>query len=229
MFFAAIFASVLALSGAVPDKDPDKGSGPEASAVCQQTPSACRLVPPFSLTFNGDSHPIDLGAPQPWIEDGRLILFPGESVLVAIKPDGGLRVVSSQPADAVLDDAMTTKMAAVFAPGGTGATATEADVVAGQLHLKQETPSQAIRVTFRQAAGNDAMLLTIQNGYGGRLSYNAGMLSPSAAGLQWRVTSVCTVRPDIYGMEHWPHPIVSVSLGAFSVDPNASLDQILCR
>jgi hypothetical protein len=229
MFRAVIFASVLAFSGAVNDQDAARDNGPEASATCEQTPSACRVVPPFSLTLNGESHKIDLGAPQPWIEDGLLVVFPGESVLVTLKPDGGFRVVSSQPADAVIGDATSTKMVAVFAPGGAGATATEADVVAGQAHLEQETPSQAIRVTFRQAAGDDSMLLAIQNGYEGRLSYNAGMLTPTAQGLQWSVTSVCTVRPDVYGMEHWPHPIVSVSLGGFSVDPHASLDQVLCR
>jgi len=229
MFPALIFASVLAFAGTGPDQDAKPADGKGAASICEQAPSECRMVPTFSLRIGDKAFPVTFDKPQPWIMEGRLYIFPGESVVLVLKPDGGIRVTSSQPAEAVIDDAVAAKMIAVFAPGGSGENATEADVIPGTTDLRQDAPSQAIRVSFRQAAHSDQMVLAVQNGYGGRLAYDAGMLTPSGDGGVWRETSVCTLRPDLYGMEHWPHAIVSLSLGAFTIDRTAPADEIICR
>lgn len=212
----AFVLSVLLLGFPEPQTDP-----------CAR-PADCRTVA-FEVRVGGQSYPFTRPGPQPWVTEGRLVIFPGESVVVAITDDGGLSVVSSEPAAAILTDPVVGALTGVFAPGGEGAGATEDQVVPSSSVPKlTETSAKTVRVTFRQAIASDDMLLVIQNGYGDPMIYNAGMLVRGRDGGQWAATTVCTVLPDIYAFEHWPHPIYALSLGGFDLDATAPRDSVSC-
>lgn len=202
-------------------------SGPQDDP-CAARPADCRMVA-FDVRVGDQSHPFSLAKPQPWVVDGRLLIFPGESVVLSVAADGGLSVISGGRADAVLPDANADAMIGVFAPGGEGENVTGDQAVPSSNGPKLVEPSpKTVRVTFRQAASGEDMLLVIQNGYDDALTYNAGMMVRGREGAQWSATSVCTVLPGIYAFEHWPHPMFGLSLGGFTLDASAPRDQVCC-
>jgi len=199
----------------------------QSDPICETRPEACRAVAPFELRMGDKSYPIDLQWTRPWITDGRLTLYPGESVVVNIDTPDKPVVESASAASAVISDERAAGMAGLLAPGGAfeGAEG-HAGMAAGEPLENQ--PAKRLRLTFRQAPGSDDMLLVVENEHAASLTYDAGMLHIGEDGLLWSATSVCTVRPGIFNMEHWPHPIVALSIGGFALDPSAP-DEVVCR
>lgn len=216
MSVIALISALLALS---PPQD-----DPCASA------QACRTVA-FTLTIDGQSYPYKREAPQPWITpDGRLMIFPGESVVVSVAADETLTVLSARAASAVVSDAMVEEHSEVFSEGGAGEFATEDEVVPISGIAKPEAAApQTVRVTFYQAPETGDMFLLVQNGYGDSMEYDAAMIVRGREGAQWTRTSVCTVLPTVISVEHWPHLIYGLSLGGFGLDPALPKDAVRCR
>lgn len=206
-------------------------SGPtgatQSGLDCESHPEACRTVAPFDLRIGDKIHPVDLQATRPWITEGRLTLYSGESVVLNLAAPGEPVVEASSAANTVISDRRATDMISLFAADGALASAED---YAGTATIEplEDQPAMRLRVTFRQAPDSEDMLLVLENQYGKSLTYDAGMLVLGGDSLSWSPTSVCTVRPGIISMEHWPHPIMAVSLGGFAVEAPPS-EEIVCR
>lgn len=202
--------------------------GPD-DPVCAADASLCRVVRPFDIRVGATVHPVAPTGLRPWIQEGRLTLFPGESVVLVVASDGALAVESVARAEDILKDDALNELAAVFGPGGAGEHATEDEVVPGKTAPDMAVPpANRLRITFRQTADGDDMMLVVQNGFGDPVLYNAGMLVPGQGGPSWSATSVCTVMPGILAFEHWPHPILAVSLGDFHIEKSPTPDTYRC-
>lgn len=209
----AILLSVMLL-------DPTAAGPPEA---CVERPADCRTLQAYDLLADGRSVIIDGGPVFPWLDENDLTLFVGESVVLDVEGSKPV-VISSGRADDVLDDAMTGMLTRAIK--GTG---DELPREHTGDHLVLDGPTARLRVSFRQAPGVEDMLLTVENGYEGMLTYEAVMMIIGEQGGEWVRTSVCTVPPGIYTLEHWPHAIVAVSLSNFQVGPKGEVGEVVCR
>lgn len=211
MLVSTVIFALLSVAPAVQD--------PPVSSICEANASLCRVVPPFNIRAGGTSYPITPSGLRPWVEEDRLTIFPGESVVLVVSADGSLEVESVARAEGVLKDEVISELTSVFAPGGAGENATESDVIPrkGAVDIVA-VPGNRLRVTFRQEAEGEEMLLVIQNGFDDPVLYNAGMLVPERGQQSWAATSVCTIMPNLMAFEHWPHPILALSLGDFHVE-----------
>ncbi|MFN3669218.1 MAG: hypothetical protein ACK4VY_07895 [Brevundimonas sp.] len=201
---------------------------PQVNPICEANASLCRVVPPFNIRAGGTSYPITPSGLRPWVEEDRLTIFPGESVVLVVAANGSLEVESVARAEGILKDEVITRLTAVFAPGGPGENATESDVIPGKEAVDiVAVPANRLRVTFRQEAEGEEMLLVIQNGFDDPVLYNAGMLVPDQ-GQTWTATSVCTIVEKRMAFEHWPHPILALSLGDFHIEKTPTPDSYRC-
>lgn len=190
---------------------------------CVERPALCRSIQQYDLLANGRSVMVDGGAVMPWMDEHGLLLFAGESVVLdveTVKPE----VVSSGRAHLVLDDAWTNNLSGLFKGAEDGLPREHAGD-----HLALDGPSRRLRISLRQAPGSEEMLLTVENGYEGTLSYTAAMMVIGERGGQWVRTSVCSVPPGIFGLEHWPHAIVALSLSDFQLGPKGEAGEFVCR
>jgi len=205
------------------------GQDPQVNAICETNASSCRVVPPFNIRMGETSYPIAPSGLRPWVEGGRLTIFPGESVVLVVAADGSLEVESVAHAEVILKDEVISELTAVFAPGGAGENATESDVIPrkGAVDIAA-VPANRLRVTFRQEAEGEEMLLVIQNGFDDPVLYNAGMLVPSQGQPTWVETSVCTIMPNLMAFEHWPHPMLALSLGDFHIEKSPTPASYRC-
>lgn len=201
----------------------DPGQTPPPSATCVERPALCRTIETYDLHVAGQSVIVDGGAVLSWVDEDGLLLFVGESVIIDVdetKPS----VVSAGRAVGVLDDALTATLMRTIKGTGDGLPRAHA----GE-HLVLEGPSTHIRLSFRQAPGVDDMLLTVENGYEGMLTYDAVMMTIDEGVGRWVTTSVCTVPAGIYTLEHWPHAIVALSLSNFRIGPKGADGEVVCR
>ncbi len=200
--------------------DPTQSAPPE---ICVERPALCRTLEAYDLQSDGRSVIVQGGILVPWQDSNDLTLFVGESVVLDIEGPKPV-VVSFGRADVVLDDARTRMLTRVVA-----GTADDLPHEHTGDHLILDGPPSRLRVSFRQAAGTDDMLLTVENGYEGMLTYEAAMMVIGEDGGQWARTSVCTVPPGIYAMEHWPHAIVALSLSSIQLGPKGEVGEVVCR
>lgn len=204
-------------------------SGPvgpgQADPACESRPEACRRVAAFELRIGDKTYPVDLQEPRVWISDGRLTLYPGESAVVNIDIPGK-PVVEAAAAGEVISDERAAAMARLLASGAPSEGADSDAERAGE--PLQNQPGKRLRFTFRQAPDSEDMLLVVENQHATALSYDAGMLLLAGEELAWSATSVCTVQPGIFSIEHWPHPIMAISVGGFELAPSAS-EEVVCR
>jgi hypothetical protein len=82
-----------------------------------------------------------------------------------------------------------------------------------------------IRITFVALDGGQLSWLTIENGYGRALSYNAVMHGDRRSAH----TDVCQVRPGLRGFEWWPHPIARLELSQLRLVPWVEGQPPLCE
>jgi hypothetical protein len=201
----------------------DPGQAAPPPPECVAAAEACRTLVEYELDMGDRSLVIGGGAVVPWVQDGRLLVFVGESVVVDVEGEKPV-VESAGRATEVLDDAQAEALAAIM-KGVNDELPRFHDNDALRLH----GPRGRTRVSFRQAPGSEEMILTVENGYEGALNYRAAMMVVGPNGAQWAATSVCTVGPGIYSVEHWPHPIVAVALGEFEIAPKDQPVEVVCR
>jgi len=191
--------------------------------ICIERPALCRTLQAYDLQSEGRSVIVQGGDLVPWQDNNDLTLFVGESVVLDVEGPKAV-VLSFGRADAVLDDARARTLTRMVA----GADDELPRAHTGD-HLLLDGPPSRLRGSFRQVAGADDMLLTVENGYEGMLTYEAAMMVIGEQGGQWVRTSVCTVPPGIYAMEHWPHAIVALSLFSMEVGPKGEVGEVVCR
>jgi hypothetical protein len=196
---------------------------------CDVRPAACRVVTPFELHYGDKTFPIAPEGARAWIQENRLTIFPGEAVVLKIGTEGDLSVDSVARASDILSDEDVAKVSAMFEPGGEAEHATEDDYgLSHNAPPMAAPPPNRLRVIFRQKKGADAMVLIIQSGFDNPVNYTAGMLIPARDGQVWQATSVCTIMPGVMGLEHWPSPMLALSLGDFVLEPRSPNAQPRC-
>jgi len=211
-----IAALVLAAAGPAQDlNDCDRRSAVE-----------CRTVQPFALQVGSSrTDPIEVGK-APWIDaNGRLLIFPGESVTVKYGDAGALEVAAVDAAQNIVSDQRVAQLMAQVAPRPNPQEETVALVPTKGL---ADPPTQGVRLTFRQADAGEDMLLFVENATDAPLAYNAAMLAPGVQGMEWQVTTICVVRSGAFSVEHWPYAIMSLSLGDFERGPEPPANGSLC-
>lgn len=192
---------------------------------CAARPDACRVVTGAELRIGDKTVPLTSGEAVPWLlQDGSLFLMPGESVVLDVRSGDKPQVLSSSAANTVITDPLSGRMISLMAGQGD-------EPRMHNTEMGLEGPADRLRVTFRQAADSDQTLLVIENGYDGPVTYRALMRVLTRDGTRWEQTSVCTVLPGIFSVEHWPHPIVSIALKDFTITPSLGEgnDEVVCR
>lgn len=196
------------------------------NSACEDASTVCRTVPAFSLSVGSErTDPINVGK-QPWIDaNGRVVLFPEESVTVKWNAEGSLAVAAIQNADDVVSDERLAQLLAQAEP-----MSDPKEETVGILSTKpmSDPLAEGIRLTFRQATNSEHMILFVENATDGPLAYNAGMLVPGPQGMVWQPTTICIVRQGVFSVEHWQHAIMSLSLGDFERGPEPPADGSIC-
>jgi len=215
--FALMLAAAVAVSTPPPSPAPANPCNPA---------EACRYVDTFPIKdAKGEEHKVLVQRWLPYLLKGRLTLFPGEVVSLTVSEAGpavtAAAVLRSEDRD----------------PGTEAAAAAlqKKTAESGQEQLDpvfKMAPNQAfvadkdsLRLAFLQTAQGD-MMLRIASGYGGVLTYHAGIVRPGGDGPA--ATSVCSVIGLKTGIETWPPPIVAIELSDFKVEPGDS-PKVECR
>jgi len=186
-------------------------------------PADCRTLLEYPLKVNGKTIVVDGGAAVPWVQDGALVIFVGESAVVDV--DGEKPVVESvgRASDVLNDEQVRTFLGLMAGVNDELPRSYSGD------SLRLNGPDDRLRISLRQGAGVEEMILTVENGYEGALSYRAVMMAVGPNGqTQWARTSVCTVPPGIHVFEHWPHPIIAIALEGFVIAPKDQPVETVC-
>ena len=80
-----------------------------------------------------------------------------------------------------------------------------------------------VRLKFSETADGGQTVLTV--GYDRPVDYEARMFN--AAG-QNATTSICVVKPHMFSIEHWPHPIARLELSNFTFVSGMADDVMKC-
>jgi hypothetical protein len=75
------------------------------------------------------------------------------------------------------------------------------------------------------SSGPNEAKLIVTNGSGEAYNYSAWILDKKGA-QKGVSTSICTVRPGLFSLEHWPYPIKAIRIGTFKSSKNS---KIICR
>lgn len=82
-----------------------------------------------------------------------------------------------------------------------------------------------IYIRFIEFGGEHGRLLLIENGYDLALQYSAVLV----AGYRLTPTDVCTVRPQLRGLEFWPNPSDGIQLSVLTLMPWAKDQRPICQ
>lgn len=197
------------------------------SGKCRDAPEHAKLMAPDGR------HEIDVDfAPAPYVSDGAIVVFPGETLVFRFSGgDGGPGTPSFEkqmplalpqnvpPNDASFKDDEHTRVqhdpktgenlyiikeGSPFAEGGTA-----------QEHLKDEPPNTMI-VSYHQVSGRADMVLRIEHNFSSPLKYDAEIEPLRSGGRASPVkTSTCPVMPVLSGTETWPYPLGAITLKNF--------------
>jgi hypothetical protein len=167
--------------------------------------------------------------PQPYVQDGAIVILPGETLIFRIAVTGdslgppvfvGARA-DPPPAKVLPSDtsfqgnAKTTvqhdpKTGENYYQAYKGSPYIEGGTAAE--HLKDAPPGTLI-VSYHQAAGHPDMILRVEHNLPKPVKYDAVITRPAANSLaSGTPTSTCPVRPLVAGMESWPYPLGAVAL-----------------
>lgn len=140
-----------------------------------------------------------------------VVLTPGQEITLQIRPDGRVKAGPARPSSSMSPLEQRAFAAAVGTPVPEGATTLPPEGLqrkAGE--PEQAIPAQRLRITFRRLAGKSAhdSTLLIENGYDLQFRYKAAITVQGKRAF----TDVCTVRPNIIGLEHWPYPIEQIEI-----------------
>ncbi|HEY4030810.1 MAG TPA: hypothetical protein VGM25_10730 [Caulobacteraceae bacterium] len=187
---------------------------------------SCRYIDEFPVKdAQGQSHTVQVKRWLPYLLNGRLTLFPGEVVSVSVS-DKGPAVTAATVLTAEDRDSGTEALAAQVQKetlqNGKEQLKAVPRASANQTFLAEK---DSLRLAFLQTGQGD-MMLRIASGYGGMLTYKAGIVRPGAKGPS--PTSVCSVVALKTGIETWPPPIVAIELSDFKVEASEAV-QPVCR
>jgi len=198
-----------------------------AGAACRNEPVHARLLMPDGI------HEVKVDfSPAPYVADGAIVVFPGETLVFHFSGGAGgpgapvfekqmaiplpqkvLPDDDSLPGDARVEvsrDGKTGENLYFIRKGSAyleGGTAEE--------HLKGEPPDTMI-VSYHQPAGHPDMILQIDHNFPQALKYDAEIMHVTANGVRApEKTSTCPVQPVLTGRESWPYPLGAIRLMNF--------------
>ena len=174
----------------------------ELAAICAQT--VCRTQKTITLRAPGDNIVRFNSDPVPYVYDGTLTIYPGESYAVR------MRVQGRDLGKPVFEPGTEGKPL----PGGTGY---QPDAEAKALRDTVTTPVEALMYfSFKQDEGT-GMMLEIVSTLPVTLRYDAVMFVATPSGIQPDRTSSCPVFAGAAGVERWPVPLTMLALSNFRI------------
>lgn len=192
---------------------------PIAPTPCALAQPNCRRIDFFDLRNAGGNLRVEINRDLNFITSGRLLLLPGESLVIKFDGDGAPVVQDSGLAAQRLPESFISGVTRQLAAAGSGTVDRGA---AMELPAERDT----VRLSFIQLPGSDATMLVAENGYGSVLTYAANMQLTNGQAAQ---TSTCPVLGGIFSVEHWPHPIASITLADLKLTPLSAAGELTCR
>ena len=157
----------------------------ELAEIC--TMVTCRMEPhELRLRAEGGSlvTTTDL---LPYVHDGTVVLYPGESVTVDFAADGSM-----------IDMPRFARLAS-----------------AGDAVGMPSDARASVTLNFSQTDGKPDMLLVLKSSLGFAVKYDAYMYVPTPNGVESGYTSSCPLNAGLSATEHWPHAIMMIVLTNF--------------
>lgn len=100
----------------------------------------------------------------------------------------------------------------------------ECEIKADSIHTmkvvaKNKHPEKTIIIEFYQKIDSDSRIntfLTVKNPFDKILKYDANMYTLNSK--EWVPTSILPILPNLLGIEHWPHPIITFGLDNWRIE-----------
>ena len=189
-----LFAASQTSAQTVSDKD--------LAAICAQT--TCRPEKQIDLRAPNDNVVRFNSDPVPYVYNGTLTIYPGETYAVR------MRVHGKELGAPVFERGSEGKPL----PAGTGY---RPEIEAKALRETVSAPVEAlVYFSFKQGNGTD-MELTIVSQIPVTLKYDAIMLVATPNGIQPDRTSSCPVFANAASVERWPVPLTMLALSNFRI------------
>ncbi len=180
----AIWLSGMLLLAAVPAVG--QPSAQMLKQMCAQVP--CRKVSTLTLRTEGSSGQIDTN-PYPYVDpNGNVIIYPGETITLALAGNG-----SGKPR---LLEAVDASGKHAFAKAAAG--------------------EKTLAFQFKQTDGKPDMVLTSVNTTTSAIKYDVVISAVTVKGINQKPTATCPLnapgpgQPSFRGIESWPFPIVEM-------------------
>lgn len=155
-------------------------------------------------------------------------LEPGMSATIMRSPqgDGTVLLVESGPAErSRFADAAAGQLADGTYPDAVGPNAAIVDTRDSGLPDPAPVPTGRVRFTFTTALDGDQRVLLVENGFSQEFYYRATITRNG----QSMTTDVCSILPELRGVEHWPFVIDSIELSDFAWADHVEGRPVTCR
>lgn len=223
--FALGAACLLWNGGALAQTPPSQAPAaqPPASVLEACAKAACRKALKDVVIRIDDTKFRTIPAPlSPYLLDPTsLLLFPGETVVIQFTVEGDAitgaklleRLSPQLPAPLMLegkivanpDDADLRK-----APGGM------------PKEMMATFPANVMVLSYGQVNGKPDTMLQMTHNLSRNIKFDAIMAVFGPEGYVQRSTTSCPVRPNVLGVEHWPHPIGPMILAKARLMPDGA-------
>jgi hypothetical protein len=154
-----------------------------------------------------------------------LTLRLGETALIELDPSGQMLIVERGQASPFSDDDMRMLRAMLAGALGPAVGPDSAPIPASPESGPTFTRANALRMSFVEVPDGGGVVLRIENGYDRGLEYRAAIF----ADFRTTSTDVCTVRPLLRGYEHWPYPIMLITMSDARLFPWSEGQRVVCR
>jgi len=220
---AVVAASLLALPAAAADV-------PDIDAICAKT--ACRTGGYFAVVSVDAAHFIGVNVSRsPYLlEDGAILLFPGETLAVTFAVDGD---TLGKPISAVRYAPHLPLLIARTQGDKPAANPDDATlpVVLGKMPADEvaSLPPNTLLISYGQfkPEGPAGMVLTLEHNLPHTLKLDAVITEISTAGYKQHASSTCPVLPKIWDNESWPYPLGPIILAKVRFQPDSG--DIVCN
>ena len=205
--FCLVFAGSIAM--AAPEGDASQNQQQQQAQALADTCAkvACRKQS-RSITLRASGSNVARFPTQlfPYLDTkGQLIIYPGETITLALPQDG-----KGAPALAKVADEN------------------------GEVEIRPLAGGEAsLSFSFKQMDGKPDMLLTVTNSVAATFKYDTVMLAATPNGMRPSPTSTCPLlppqgsAPSFSGLEHWPYPIALLLIS--NIRPLAAGDDKSCK
>jgi hypothetical protein len=180
---------------------------------------ACRLGVFSAVLYVAEGRTVSVPVTHsPYIlADGSIQIFPGETLVFRLPLDGDKIgtpefVAEYAPAMPAIHDPQTPERDLPKLKGEM-----PADILA-------PFPPGTLILSYGQFEGQTGMYLIMLHNLPKIVKLDAFMAVPTRSGFETQPTTTCPLKPDVFGIENWPHPIGAIVLKNLRILPeNANL------